>query len=252
MRASKFSLLIAAFGVLAMVTTSSAQDLLPRDNGIYDYHPTPAHRDGNSHPLRVIAYVLHPIGWIAREAIFRPLSSLAASTEFSRSFMGYREPLSHREPICFSKGDEYPDCKSLPPISSISYSPSVTSGGDSVASMSSTGMKQVYFPDVAFEFDHAKLNALGRGRVRQVAQLLAANPSVSVVVEGHTDSVGSAEYNDKLGSSRADAVVKELTELGIDPARLSGVTKGKAQPVFTEEEDWAHAVNRRVQFVVGG
>jgi len=70
----------------------SAQDLLPADNGLASYHSSPRYRESESHPLRVAAYVLHPIGWLAREVVFRPFSYFASSTETTRSVFGYREP----------------------------------------------------------------------------------------------------------------------------------------------------------------
>ena len=69
-----------------------AQEVLPYDNGLEDYHPTPRYRESESHPLRIVAYALHPIGWVLREVIFRPLSYFASSTPETRSVMGYREP----------------------------------------------------------------------------------------------------------------------------------------------------------------
>ena len=55
-----------------------------------------------------------------------------------------------------------------------------------------------------------------------------------------------------LGQRRAEAVIKELTDLGVDGTRISPISYGEGKPVFTEEEDWARAVNRRVQFSVAG
>src|SRR5437773_922107 len=72
--------------------TVLAQDQLPTDNGLATYHAAPRYRESESHPLRVLAYVVHPIGWVLREVIFRPLSYFASSTEVTRSVMGYREP----------------------------------------------------------------------------------------------------------------------------------------------------------------
>ena len=112
--------------------------------------------------------------------------------------------------------------------------------------------RQVFFPDVAFDFDKSSLNDLGRGRVRQIAELLADVPDLQIVVEGHTDFMGSDEYNMGLGERRATTVMNELAELGIDPARMSTVSYGESRPIFTEEEDWARAVNRRAQFTVHG
>lgn len=243
----------SAFLMVAVLLTAvpvvSAQDVLPRDNGIYDYHYAPQYRESESHPLRTLAYVLHPVGWVLREGFYRPMSSLISSTEFSRSFFGYRYPYDHRETVCFSPTSLAPDCRNIPPYNSIGRNPVSASVGGAAAYSHS---KQVYFPDVAFEFDRADLNALGKGRVRQIASLLSADPGLSVVVEGHTDVRGPDEYNKKLAELRAVSVENELVELGVDPARLQKQGVGEAKPVFADDADWAHAVNRRVKVVVGG
>ena len=224
-----------------------AQDLLPRDNGIVQYHTSPRYRDSESHPLRVVAYVLHPVGWILREGIFRPWSYFAGSTEFTKSFFGYREPFDYREPVCFDD-IAVPDCKMMAPMNAIGREESAPSEAATMVQPD----RQVFFPDINFEFNKSSLTDLGKGRVRQVAKLLQASPSVKIVVEGHTDYKGTDEYNQALGTRRAESVVKELTDLGVDAARISPISYGESKPLYTEEEDWARAMNRRVQFTVQG
>ncbi len=249
MRAKLFALIFCAtaFGYVGSV---AAQDVLPRDNGIFTYHRSPRYRESESHPLRVMAYIIHPIGWIAREAIFRPFSYLASSTTFTRSFMGYREPFDYREPLCFMNGDDVPDCHKLSPYSQLMGKDADMGDGGEGSMMG--GERQVFFPDVNFDFDKSGLNDLGKGRVRQISQLLASVPSLKVVVEGHTDYKGTDEYNNRLGERRAQSVIKELNDLGIDSARMSPISYGESKPIFTEEADWARAVNRRTQFSVAG
>lgn len=254
----KRSLIGAASAIVlfGMATASTAQDLLPRDNGIFTYHRSPRYRPSEAHPLRTLAYVIHPFGWILREGIYRPLSAFTGSTEFTRSFFGFREPYDYRNPECFSSSDVIPDCRQLPPLTNIGKyrdaGPVLAQEDDMNDDMMVSGDRQVFFPDVNFDFDKDGLNSLGRGRVRQIAQLLASVPSLNIVIEGHTDYKGTDVYNNALGERRAKAVISELTELGIDPARLSPLSYGEGKPVFTEEEDWATAVNRRVQFSVQG
>ncbi len=176
MRAKIFFGLLLFVGLsFGFVSTSSAQDLLPEDNGIFTYHQPPRWRESESHPIRFVSYIAHPVGWVLREGIFRPFSALAASTRFTRSFMGYREPFDFRNPICFKGAEEIPDCKQVPPYNSIGMGKEEPA--EEPAAMVSTE-RQVFFPDVNFDFDKASLNDLGRGRVRQVAQLLASVPSV--------------------------------------------------------------------------
>jgi outer membrane protein OmpA-like peptidoglycan-associated protein len=107
--------------------------------------------------------------------------------------------------------------------------------------------RAVYFPDVNFDFDSRKLTSLGKAKAAQVGQMLSKDQSVKVVLQGHTDYKGSDQYNMKLGMVRAEAVRQELVALGVSPERLSTVSFGESQPLFTEQEDWARAANRRVE-----
>lgn len=230
-------------GVLATVTLTaplcvSAQEVLPNDNGLFTYHSAPRYRESESHPLRIVAYVFHPIGWVLREAIFRPISYFASSTETTRSVMGYREPYDYRQPECFSADDSVPDCRSIVPFNYDQGNSRSLGAGDERA---------VYFPDVNFDFNSRKLNTLGTAKAHSVAQLLKSGRGVKVVLQGHTDFKGSDEYNMKLGMDRAEAVRKELVVSGIPADRLSTVTFGESQPLFAEKEDWARAANRRVE-----
>lgn len=238
-------LLKAIILVCAIALTQSAvmaQDYLPADNGLATYHTAPRYRESESHPLRIAAYVLHPVGWLAREVIFRPLSYFASSTEETRSIMGYREPYDYRQPECFSSDDSTPDCHSIPPFN-------YDSAALNPVSVEKT-TTEIYFPNVNFDFDKRNLNELGRGRVKQIAEVLQREGAVKVVLQGHTDFKGSDEYNMKLGMDRAEAVRAELLRLGTSADRLSTVSFGKSQPIYTEQEDWARAVNRRVEVKV--
>jgi len=155
--------------------------------------------------------------------------------------MGFREPYDYRQPECFSADDSVPDCRSVVPFN---Y--------DQVPSASDTASiappeRAVYFPDVNFDFDVRKLNNLGKAKTHSIAQLLQKQSGVKVVLQGHTDYMGSDEYNMKLGMDRAEAVRSELVSLGITADRLSTVTFGESQPLFAEKTDWARAANRRVE-----
>jgi outer membrane protein OmpA-like peptidoglycan-associated protein len=226
--------------ICALPLVASAQDVLPADNGLATYHTAPRYRETESHPFRVLTYLVHPIGWVAREVIFRPLSYFASSTETTRSVMGYREPFDYRQPECFSADDSIPDCRTVNPFN-------YEGQPERDANVNISHDRQVYFPDVNFDFDVRKLNTLGKARTRQLAKLLGDQAAVKVVLQGHTDYLGSDAYNQKLGMDRAEAVRAELVALGIPSDRLSTVTFGESQPLFTEDTDWARAANRRVE-----
>lgn len=235
------------FGVAQLsspfVGSALCQDQMPDDTGLFNYHTSPRYRESESHPLRTAAYVLHPVGWIAREAVYRPLSALFGSTRFTRSFFGFREPFDYRRPECFSGDDTVPDCRSLSPFN---YESPVTSDVASDVGSMDTHDSQVFFPDINFDFDKRTLNALGKGKVKVLASMLSSKPNITVVLEGHADYKGSDAYNQKLGMDRAEAVRMELENLGVSGARLSTVSFGETQPLIDEDSDWARAVNRRV------
>jgi outer membrane protein OmpA-like peptidoglycan-associated protein len=107
--------------------------------------------------------------------------------------------------------------------------------------------ERVIFPEIAFKFDSAELTDLGKGQAYLVAQKLKAKEDLIVLLEGHADDVGTDAYNQKLGLRRAESVIKELTELGVDPARMSTASLGESKPLVDLETDWARAVNRRVE-----
>lgn len=108
--------------------------------------------------------------------------------------------------------------------------------------------EEVAFGEVHFQFNRADLNDLGRGKAYLVAERLKADRDVVISIEGHTDSRGTDEYNQQLGLRRAQSVMKELVAFGIEAERLSVTSLGETTPVVAKETEWAHALNRRVDF----
>jgi len=211
-----------------------AQEMLPRDQGYVTYHSAPEYRVSEEHPLRIAAYILHPIGWVLREGITRPLSYFAASTESRRVIMGYRYPYDYRTPECFSASDTIPDCRAILPFNYAGEAPQ----GEAA---------NVYFPNVNFDFNKRTLNEQGKAVVATIAKTLSSEANLKVVLQGHTDYIGSDAYNDALGMDRARAVLEELVHLGIAEDRLSAVSFGETTPLVDEKTDAARAANRRVE-----
>lgn len=244
---SLVALCVSGGAILSGATSVAAQERYPEDSGIWDYHQAPNYRESESHPLRVLGYVLHPIGWVAQELVFRPLSYFASSSETSRKVMGYRDPFDFRKPSCFSADDSTPNCHDFAPFNSARSGGAQENEVDAIPEPS----RQVYFPDVNFDFNSQKLTELGEGRVHQIAQLLSEEPGLKIVLEGNADFIGSDSYNEKLGMNRAEAVRQRLVALGVSADRLSSVTFGKSKPILAEKENWARAVNRRVSIQAG-
>lgn len=80
--------------------------------------------------------------------------------------------------------------------------------------------------------------------------LMRTHPNASLIVIGHTDSVGGEELNQRLSQSRADEIIKCMTDNGIDHARLTGIGMGGSEPVADNATPEGRSQNRRVEFIV--
>lgn len=112
------------------------------------------------------------------------------------------------------------------------------------------GSKIISLEGTNFDFNKATLTAAGTAKLDEAAKVLGENPTVKLNVEGHTDGVGSAAYNQGLSERRAKAVVAYLVSKGVDGARLNPVGYGKSKPVATNDTAEGRAKNRRVDLVV--
>jgi outer membrane protein OmpA-like peptidoglycan-associated protein len=99
--------------------------------------------------------------------------------------------------------------------------------------------------DALFDFDKATLKPAGKAKLDELATKLQGE-AANVVITGHTDSRGTAAYNDRLSMQRANAVRAHLMLAGIDGMRMVALGKGKREPSCTEATEDCHAQNRRV------
>ena len=105
------------------------------------------------------------------------------------------------------------------------------------------------FADIHFDFDKFNLREEDRVILKKHAERLSVNREVTIIVEGHCDETGTAEYNLALGERRANAAVKFLIDLGIDAKRIKTISYGKELPLDPEHNEEAWARNRRAHFV---
>ncbi|HTA43166.1 MAG TPA: OmpA family protein [Bryobacteraceae bacterium] len=110
----------------------------------------------------------------------------------------------------------------------------------------------VSLSDVLFDFNQASLKPGAKEKLAKVSGILLAYPTLRMSVEGHTDGIGSDEYNLKLSQRRADAVRDYLTSNAINPASVQALGLGKADPVASNDNDAGRQQNRRVEMVVSG
>ena len=102
---------------------------------------------------------------------------------------------------------------------------------------------------IYFDYDSANIRADFGDIVAAHAALLAANPSISVTLEGHADERGSREYNLALGERRALAVRRQLVLLGASAAQVRAVSYGEERPAVDAHDEESYALNRRVELV---
>ena len=108
----------------------------------------------------------------------------------------------------------------------------------------------VTFGDVLFQFGKSELQPNGMRNINTLAEYLLQNPDRKVIVEGYTDSVGSAAFNQTLSERRAESVRNALVRKGVDPTRIVAQGYGKEYPVASNSTDSGRAQNRRVEVTI--
>jgi peptidoglycan-associated lipoprotein len=107
----------------------------------------------------------------------------------------------------------------------------------------------ITFDDVHFDFDKSNLKPEAIRILDDAVMKLQANPTLTVTIEGHTDSIGTAEYNLSLGERRANAVRDYLLNRGIAASRMRTVSYGEERPIADNGTDAGRALNRRAHIV---
>ena len=106
--------------------------------------------------------------------------------------------------------------------------------------------------DVLFKTGSFELLPGARERLAKVSGIVIAHPGLHLEVEGHTDGVGSDDYNQKLSENRAGAVRDYLIQQGIADSAIVSRGLGKTQPVATNDTTEGRQQNRRVELVLSG
>jgi len=104
--------------------------------------------------------------------------------------------------------------------------------------------------DILFAFDSSTIRETAKPTLAKVVRALANNPEKTLTVTGHTDSVGTEEYNQGLSERRAASVKRYLVQSGIDEDRITTYGRGETQPLVPNESPEARMMNRRVELVI--
>jgi OmpA-OmpF porin, OOP family len=110
--------------------------------------------------------------------------------------------------------------------------------------------KPIRMNNIFFDFNKATLRPESLPELDRFVEVMKENEGLSIEVAGHTDDVGSAEYNQRLSKERAKAVEKYLESQGVPAKRVSSVGYGKAKPVAPNTTDEGRSQNRRVEFII--
>jgi outer membrane protein OmpA-like peptidoglycan-associated protein len=110
----------------------------------------------------------------------------------------------------------------------------------------------VNLSDVLFDTGRANLKPGAREKLAKVAGILLSHPGLNTQVEGHTDSVGDENYNQRLSKNRADSVRTYLVGQGIASSAVGTAGFGEGQPVASNDTASGRQQNRRVELIVSG
>ncbi len=110
----------------------------------------------------------------------------------------------------------------------------------------------VSMPDVLFDFNKYTLKPEARERLARISGIVLAYPDLKLEIEGHTDSIGSDEYNQTLSEKRAETVRGYLVSSGVVPDHVTATGLGKSDPVADNATSAGRKLNRRVEMIVSG
>lgn len=108
----------------------------------------------------------------------------------------------------------------------------------------------VILRNLLFEFDKTTIINTRVQCMEDLYKLLSENPQLKIQITGHTDSMGSDKYNQKLSEGRAKAVYQEMVRRGIKPTRMSWRGAGESEPIESNDTPEGRQENRRVEFMI--
>jgi outer membrane protein OmpA-like peptidoglycan-associated protein len=112
--------------------------------------------------------------------------------------------------------------------------------------------KLLQIENIEFEVAKGSLTPRGKATVDKLANILTQYPNIKAEIAGHTDSDGSAEFNQKLSQARVDTAKQRLISKGISAARLTAKGYGESQPLVPNTSDVNKQRNRRVEINIQG
>jgi outer membrane protein OmpA-like peptidoglycan-associated protein len=134
--------------------------------------------------------------------------------------------------------------KKIPPFQPVPIKP------DDISRQPLEPGKAIQLKNIYFEFDKYELMPRSYVELGKLLQILRENPTLHIAIVGHTDNIGSTNYNLWLSRKRAKAVWQHLIDSGITAERLQYRGEGKARPIASNDTEAGRFQNRRVEFVI--
>lgn len=112
------------------------------------------------------------------------------------------------------------------------------------------GIKITFSSGIMFDIDRAVLKDQYRGELSELAAILNKYDDTNILLEGHTDSTGTEEYNLDLSKKRSQSVANYLATRKVNPARFTIMGYGESQPIASNDSSEGRAQNRRVEVAI--
>ncbi len=110
--------------------------------------------------------------------------------------------------------------------------------------------EKIVVQNIYFEFNQANLRRESLATLNKIVEQLKKNPKIKLEIHGHTDNVGTKEYNQKLSEKRANVVMEYFIKNGISPERLKAKGFGESKPIASNETEEGRSKNRRTEFLI--
>lgn len=112
------------------------------------------------------------------------------------------------------------------------------------------GIQVTFDSGILFDFDDSTLRPQAKTNLRDLANSLDKYDNTDILIVGHTDAVGSDDYNYDLSQRRAASAARYLYDLGVSPDRVTTVGRGETEPVASNDTDYGRQQNRRVEIAI--
>ena len=112
------------------------------------------------------------------------------------------------------------------------------------------GIAVTFASGLLYDFDSDVVRAEAAQNLRSLAASLGKYPNTDLVIVGHTDAVGTSDYNQALSQRRATAAANYLTAQGVNASRLRALGRGETEPLAANDTEAGRQMNRRVEVAI--